>query len=254
MSDPTSMTRDEFFVGWLRPPAGYVRFLRPVAFLLLLAAGVIAVLVAVGQRSPGTGSWDGDRRVTFRGIVYAEPYALIRVLDEKENKVRTILLVEESKFGAAERVRPFVGQSVQVAGTLLHRDDRWMLELAAGDEGLRPVAPLLLPEPKRGEPHPVELRGEIIDSKCYLGAMKPGGGKTHKACAALCVSGGVPPMFVSRDAGGKETFYLLTAPDGGPMRDEVLPFVGDPVEVRGVVEGRDDLRLLRAGAADIRRR
>jgi hypothetical protein len=45
----------------------------------------------------------------------------------------------------------------------------------------------------------VTLRGEIIDPKCYIGAMKPGGGKTHKACAQLCLSGGIPPMLVTRN-------------------------------------------------------
>jgi hypothetical protein len=186
--------------------------------------------------------------------IQAEPYAMLRVLDAKDSPIRTILLVEEGKFGAAERVWPFAGQSVEVPGTLLHRDDRWMLELAAESEGIKPTLPLALPEPKRSEPRPVTLRGEIIDSKCYLGAMKPGGGKTHKACAALCIAGGVPPMFVARDGDGKETFYLLTAADGGPIHDAVLPFVGDQVDVGGVVEDRDDLCLLKVAPADIRRR
>ncbi len=72
----------------------------------------------------------------------------------------------------------------------------------------------------------VTLKGEIIDPKCYLGAMKPGGGKTHKACAMLCISGGVPPMLVTRDANKQETFYLLTTDQGGVANELVLPFVG----------------------------
>ena len=46
------------------------------------------------------------------------------------------------------------------------------------------------------------LRGEIVDSKCYLGAMKPGDQKTHKACATLCIRGGIPPVLVERLPGG----------------------------------------------------
>jgi hypothetical protein len=98
------------------------------------------------------------------------------------------------------------------------------------------------------------LRGEIIDSKCYLGAMKPGGGKIHKACAALCLSGGVPPMFVTRDADNRETYYLLTAPDGGPLASDTFDYVGDAVELTGHLELHGDLHVLKVAAADIRRR
>jgi hypothetical protein len=82
-----------------------------------------------------------------------------------------------------------------------------------------------LPEPKVVKEH-ITLKGEIIDPKCYLGAMKPGGGKTHKARHA-CISGGVPPMLVTRDASKQETFYLLTTAEGGLAGELVLPFVGD---------------------------
>jgi hypothetical protein len=41
----------------------------------------------------------------------------------------------------------------------------------------------LLDQSDRG---PVELTGEIVDSKCFLGVMVPGSGKTHKECASLC--------------------------------------------------------------------
>jgi hypothetical protein len=100
----------------------------------------------------------------------------------------------------------------------------------------------------------VTLAGEIIDSKCYLGAMKPGGRKTHKGCAILCLSGGVPPMLVTRAGGSREQFYLLVGPDGGPIAHDVLDFVGDPVELTGAVERQGDLQVLRVAPNGIRRR
>src|SRR5262249_28755467 len=149
--------------------------------------------------------------------------------------------------------------AVRVRGILLHRDERRMLELAEGDDGLRPIT---LPEEQLRQlrrPAPqdlgaVTLRGAIVDSKCYLGAMKPGGGKTHKACAALCLAGGVPPMFVTRDPTQQETYYLLAAPDGGPLEPEVFAFVGDPVELSGRRELHGDLHVLKVAATDVRRR
>jgi hypothetical protein len=257
---PSASASDAFFIGWLPAPPRYARFLRPVvAALLLLVAGA-ALLLALGQRSPGTGIWEDDAPRTFEGIVYASPYALLRVPGEQPgDPARTILLVEEGKFGAAERVRPYDGQAVRVTGTLLHRDERWMLELAAGDAGLQPIhleeqhaQPLRRPPPR--ELGPVTLRGEIIDSKCYLGAMKPGGGKTHKACAVLCLSGGIPPMFVTRNAAHQETYYLLTAPDGGPLGSEAFDYAGDSVELTGRLELHGDVQVLKVAPGDIRRR
>jgi hypothetical protein len=248
---------DEFFVGWLPTPPGYARFVRPVVLVALLGVAVAAGALAARQRSPGPAVWD-DTASTFEGVANADPYPLIRVPGEQPGEVRTILLVEDGKFGAAERVRPFAGRPVRVTGTLLHRDERWMLELAAGDDGLRPAADLSesliarLRRPPADHLGPVTLHGEAIDSKCYLGAMRPGGGKTHKACAALCLAGGVPPMFVTRGPDGREAYYLLTAADGGPANDTVRDFVGDPVEVSGALERVGGVLVLKLGA--IRRR
>lgn len=100
----------------------------------------------------------------------------------------------------------------------------------------------------------ITLQGEIIDPKCYLGAMKPGGGKTHKACAMLCISGGVPPMLVTRDVNQRETFFLLVTAGGGVANELVLPFVGDPVEVSGQLERHGDLLTVQITAGGVRRR
>jgi hypothetical protein len=134
-----------------------------------------------------------------------------------------------------------------------------MLELLPGESGLQALPAMeseslqalrRLPGTPLGQ---VRVRGEIIDSKCYLGAMKPGGGKTHKACAALCLSGGIPPMFVTR-TGGHEQFYLLTAEDGGPIEREVIDFVGEPVEIAGRLEQQGDLQVLKVAARNVQRR
>jgi hypothetical protein len=259
MAETKNSPADPFFIGWKPMPASYRRFLVPVALALIAACSVVAVMIAGGQQSPGNGVWQDDS-TTFEGIVYASPYATLRTPGEKPgDATRTVFLVEEGKFGASDRVRSFDGQPVRVKGSLLHRDDRWMLELAQGAEGIQPTTieePRLakLSRPAFLESTTVTLRGEIIDSKCYLGAMKPGGGKTHKCCAALCIMGGIPPMLVTRDSSGKEAYYLLTNADGGPLGQNILPFVGDQVELKGQLEQQGDLAVIRVSPADIRRR
>jgi hypothetical protein len=260
-SDAPAAGRDEFFIGWEPTPDKYARFLRPIVVALLLITGGVAATVAYLQHNPGTGHWDTENVRTFDGIAYTRPYAMIRVPGEKPgDPPRTMLLVEDGKFGALPRAEGFVqgkaeGVAVRVSGTILHRDGRWMLELAEGERGMRRLtADEEAKLPSLGWPVPevlaehVSLKGEIIDPKCYLGAMKPGGGKTHKACAMLCISGGVPPMLVTRDAAKNQTFYLLVTEEGGTANERVLDFVGDPVEVSGRLERHGDLLLLRIAA------
>ena len=265
--DPQATDRDAFFIGWQPTPKKYARFLRPIIVALLLITGGVAAVVAYLQHDPGTGHWDTDTVRTFDGIVYTRPYAMIRVPGDKPvDPPRTMLLVEDGKFGALPRVEEFVhgkadGVAVHVTGTILHRDGRWMLELAEGERGMRRLTaeeetklpPLGWPAPEVLAEH-VSLKGEIIDPKCYLGAMKPGGGKTHKACAMLCISGGVPPMLVTRDASKNETFYLLVTEEGGVANERVLNFVGDPVAVSGRLERHGDLLLLQVAEDGVRRR
>src|SRR5262249_16655238 len=152
--------------------------------------GATAAGVAYLQRDPGTGHWVVDSVQTFNGIAYTLPYAMIRVPAERPgDPPRTLLLVEEGKFGALPRVEQLVqgqagGVAVRVTGTILHRDGRWMLELVEGEKGMRRLTaeeqgklpPLGRPTPVVLAEH-ITLKGEIIDPKCYLGAMKPGGGK-----------------------------------------------------------------------------
>jgi hypothetical protein len=249
----------EFFIGYKPTPPGLVRMLRMLVPPLLVVVAVVGVAVSALQKSPGTGVWETGTPRSFEGIVTAEPYAMIDIADPSSNSaVRTVLLVSEGKFGAVQRIRPFDGQAVRVTGTLLHRDERWMLELA-GDAGA--VQPASLPTDAERRLHkmaavhlgPITLRGEIIDPKCYSGAMKPGSGKTHKACGQLCVGGGIPPMFVTIDGQGHETLYLLTSEDGRAVNERVLPYLGDPVELTGQLWQRGTLLVVRIGPAAIRR-
>ncbi len=75
---------------------------------------------------------------------------------------------------------------------------------------------------------PVQLTGEIADSKCYFGVMNPGNGKVHRGCAVRCISGGIPPAFLVRDAGGRTMTMLLA-----DLKPELLEHVAEPITLRG---------------------
>jgi hypothetical protein len=61
-------------------------------------------------------------------------------------------------------------------------------------------------------------------------------------------------MFVTRDAAGQEAYYLLTNPEGGPLGEEAVDYVGDPVELTAGPEEWGDLRVLKVAPSDIHRR
>lgn len=252
MSEP-----DPHFIGWLPMPRAFARFLLPVAVGAVVGLAVVAGVVASRQRSPGDGRWD-DHATTLVGVAYADPYPMIRVPgDGPTDAPRTVLLVGEGKVGARGRVAPHDGRPVRVRGTLLERAGWRMLELADAPESL---APADVPEAdqvrlRRSAPQPigrVSLRGEIVDAKCYLGAMKPGDGRTHRGCAVLCLRGGVPPLFVSRSGGTGPVIHLVTDDARGPADGTVLDLAGVPISVDATVERLDDILVIRLARRDTR--
>ena len=90
------------------------------------------------------------------------------------------------------------------------------------------------------------LVGEIVDSKCFLGVMNPGNLKTHKACAIRCISGGIPPFFVVRDASNHVAYYLLVSKEGLPVNMQVLDKIAEPLRIVGEVFVEGQMRILKA--------
>jgi hypothetical protein len=257
-SQPT--TPGDFFVGYLPIPGSLRHWLIGMTGIALLVVVALAVSMAIGQRDPGTGVWQLYDESTATGVLLAEPYPML-LTAETNGRPRTILLVGAGKYGVADRAADLHGKPVRIKGHLIARDSRHMFELADEPESIEPLdaSNQNMPTNVAAETssHPTRLRGEIVDPKCYLGAMKPGEGKTHKACATLCIRGGIPPAFYSVDPTGRRECYLLVGPSGEALHGEslecVLPYVADLVELEGAVQTRADLKLLRLDLGTIQR-
>jgi len=241
--------RDDFYVGYLPVPRGHARLLRVLIPGMLWVMVVVAGLIAWQMRDPGSAVWDTADERTWQGRLVAQPYPGLLV--EGEDGVQLHLLVEMAKHGAQDRVVGLEGRTVEVRGWLLQRDDRRIIELSPDESAITAVggpAPGSGPVLNAASVREVTLRGEIMDSKCYLGAMKPGDGKAHKACATLCIAGGIPPMLVTHDASGNASYYLLTDELGGPAGADIHPFIGEPVEVTGQLSESMGVQLLAVGS------
>lgn len=245
--------RDDFYVGYLAMPRSHRRLLQVALPLTLLAMLLSAAAIAITQRDPGDGIWQTGEPSMWHGTISVDPYPVLRVTGD--DRPGAYLLVRMGKHGAAEIALPWADAPlVSVRGRLLERDGRRMIEIDDAPGAAPPIQPWLVNAPAPTPPAPVvlgvvDIRGEIFDAKCYLGAMKPGDGKAHKACAMLCLRGGIPPMLFSYGADGSPRHHILLARNGAALPDEFIDLAGEPVRVTGIAESRDGLTYLRVAAA-----
>lgn len=238
-----------FFVGYFKKTPTDVRALM-IGFIVFFIAGMASasVLMSLNTESPGAGSYadelHGEHLV---GTMELKPYPILRVPADGSKPARAVVLAGSGKFGIDQRALPLAGKIAQVGGVFVKRGDLEMLLIGGGDDlkaaGLDVPATSSLVNPESlGR---WRLTGEICDGKCGGGAMKPGTGLAHKACANLCLNGGVPPVFVSTSPVEGHIFFLLASRNGGPMPAALLDKTGVPVELEGSVEKRDNLLIFK---------
>jgi hypothetical protein len=249
---------DGFFIGYAPVPSALRRFIAAILFGLAVGVLCLGVLLAAGRRDPGSGEWRWDEGlVTLRGILELRPTPILHLFETPDGPQRgTLLLVEEGKHALSGIDPALEGQPVELGGTFLVRDGVRMVEVASyGDN--RPHAyrstatdgwATAIGELATVGLGHVRLSGEIADSKCHLGAMRPGNGKTHTGCAVLCLLGGIPPVLVVPPArpDASPAVYVLVDPNGRLIPEaEVDGLVGGMVTVEGEAERRGDLLFLR---------
>lgn len=269
--------KDEFFVGYTTEmPPTVKKKVRRFVWIVGLALPLIGAIMVLSQRGFSSGTYELGSLTQVQGVVFMDPVPSMRVLGSPDaNGVipsQTILLMSFGKFGAekdleaiAEKVKAQHGKHISdvlltLEGTLDYRDGKTLFELTRKEESLVDIQ-VMLPNSdanqfatrlnSRGQ---INLQGEIVDSKCFFGTMKPGEGKPHRSCAIRCISGGIPPiLMVSNEAGQKEA-YLLRGPNGEAIGKDVLDVVADPVEVSGTLLEFDNWNILQVDpASGIRR-
>ena len=257
MTERSDAGRDDFYVGYLpEAPSALARVTKLRVGVLILIGAVIAALIVTGQRPFAKASFEFSSPTAHTGWIQARPYPMLLVQrpGQTRNAFSRYLLVDFGKFGAPEEIAALHGQHVQLEGNLVYRDDQTMLELVAGSVEVAPTeaaGPAMDTWTEDLGQH--ALRGEIVDSKCFLGVMKPGNLKVHRACATRCISGGVPPVFLVRDRRGVATYFLLADEDGGQVNDRVLDHIADPLQVEGHVVRYGDVLVLRSDPATFHR-
>ena len=247
MPDPKPSRDDPFYVGYLPIPPRHLRFVRRLVWLLLIWIIALGVLIAARMRPAGDAVWHTAVERTWTGTIALDPYPML-IPDDGSGP---LLIVEMGKHGAHPRVAPLDNHAAEVRGYLLERDGRRIIELTPDETALASFgrAPAI-PSDQASPGISATLTGEIVDGKCYLGAMKPGDGITHKSCATLCVRGGLPPMLVCIE-NGRPVFRLLLVDGSTTLAEPVLGLIAEPVRVEGELAEINGLPVIRTTAAHI---
>jgi len=234
--------KDNFFVGYdPKLPRPDRRAMILASSAGLVGAALAGAKLAVHQQSRGSGKWDQDKIITLEGRGEQSPYPVLRT-SALDGQRRSVSLVCSSKCGVAAQLAQYEGQPVWVRGSVIARGRHRLLAVVRDADWVGPSQnPIPISPIKEEYLGRAALNGEILDAKCWTGAMRPGEGKTHKSCASLCIRMGGTPWFLAKDKAGKRAVFVLTGPQGEPLRDEILPLVGEPVRASGRLIRRDDL-------------
>ena len=212
-------SESEFYVGYLPMPVGLKRTIRRVVIAIGgLALGVAALLIVAQHPFPAA-TFEFQHYRDFRGTFIADPYPALTI----PGQGLPWLLVAPGKHGLGD-MRSLNGREVMLTGERIVRGVDQMIEV----KGQIQAGQATTPNPAGEDLGIVQLTGEVVDSKCYFGVMNPGAGKVHRDCAVRCISGGIPPAFLVRDASGNTATLLLAN-----WKRELLNHIAEPVNIRG---------------------
>lgn len=245
---------DEFYVGYIeKAPPELAKWLRLKVALLFLIVLTLCGAMVLQQKAFGPGVFEFQQYRDFEGTIVATPMpALLTERPGQGTEPHSLYyIVAFGKKGGHQAIAETIGKRVRLRGALLYRDNQTMVELENGAASIEVLG--------EGSANPsltslgeVTLRGEIVDSKCYFGLMKPGNLKPHKACAINCIAGGIPPVLLVRNGQGEARYVLLVSATGESVNQQVLSWVAEPVEITGQLEQWGPLKVLKSDPATYR--
>ncbi len=242
----------DFYVGYLpKAPVTIARFVRKAVAALGLLAVALALVFVLAQMPFANSAFEYGKLRKFEGTIVTQPYPTLLVARPGDatqaQKYSEYLLVAPGKHGADYLVAGLNGRYVRLQGQLIYREGGTMVEVVPGSIAATESDPIV--EDVTRDLGSVTLTGEMVDSKCFLGVMNPGQGKVHRDCAARCLSGGTPPIFVTTEGGQ----LLLLGPDGRALTHETLrEFVAETITVRGDLLQRGEARFLKVDLRELR--
>src|SRR5579862_824712 len=250
------MDKNDFYIGWMPDaPEGFARHIKKIVLVLALLVITIGVVLALSQKKFDTGNFEFGTLTEVKGIYSKTPVPNLKIINGKDiwgnyNYI-TAVLVGYGKHGAdgiiadleVENKTSLDKKEITVKGTLLYNDGKLILQISGDDKPLVDIGNAvtsadILPHVKNLGIQ--NVKGEIVDPKCYFGVMKPGLGKPHRDCAIRCILGGIPPLLRVQNEKGAINYYIIVGPNGEKINKAVQDFVAEPVELKGRLVQYDD--------------
>ena len=210
---------DDFYIGYLdKSPTTLAWHTRRVVLALVACVAGLAALFAAQQKPAEPGTFEFGIAKTFEGVLHESPLPILRSVSAA-GSVTNYLLVGAGKHGLPAFARGHDGERVRFDGSLIQKGASVMVELN-DEKSFAALGPATVTDarPAREIIGDVTLTGELVDTKCYFGVMRPATGKVHRACAVRCLSGGVPPGLLLRDGEEGAVVVLLSSPNGQPLK------------------------------------
>lgn len=233
-----------FFIGWLgQLDKQSVKALKRFVFPAMGLGFLFLILFTVLQQKIAHSAYKYNEVAVYTGVVSNNPFPHLLYAHGKDSygnpSFEVLPLVNAWKFGADKLIHDWCTQNnnctATLSGTLITRDGINALELSDEKNAFHRAKGASM----NSKSHlqllkKTSLKGEIIDPKCYLGAMNPGEGKPHRSCAIRCISGGIMPMITYTEKGQKK-YAVLLGLNGEKINTEVLDFVAEPIQVEGTL-------------------
>lgn len=249
--------KDEFYIGYVDHLGEGTK--RTTKRFALFAIGILllgAILFGLFQKEAVSSAFDFNAPTKVSGTYQEAPYPMLRV-KLGEDTFKNVLLLGFGKFGAnpylddiKQKEGNLNGKRLTIEGNLIYYNGKTLLEIDDSQKislANSKAKDYVFPEVKGKH----KVIGEIVDPKCYFGVMKPGYGKIHRSCAALCISGGIPPVLVTSDNNVLSEYFLLTDLKGNPIHKDILPYIGQPSLLSGEVEKMGDWYTMRIDVSQI---
>ena len=247
---------DDFYIGYSKEkwPERY-RFITRLFVLIVLLLSFITVLLFVRNVNDyADGNFDYNQLVELEGYLYVSPVPALLIAEGNRGS-ELALLTGFRKRSAGPVLQKWIddklvsreGEKVKLSRSLVEEGNRRILELTAGVDALIDALDGYITPPPIIYRKKAQLQGEILDAKCALGAMKPGHGKIHRSCAALCIASGMPALFQRMDLEANGTRYLIdwTAFKDNRAPGRYLSRVGEPVVMEVTIGNWFDYEIIK---------
>lgn len=258
--------KNEFYIGYIpKAPKGIARFVIAFIVVLFVIMGALSYFLSTSHDHITNGTYEYGELTEVKGVIRMEPVPHIRILADSEGRIgKNIMLIDFGKFGArtsVERMQEKIGSDISqyevtIRGTLVYQDGFTLMELTEKENALLNHEKLEASDKYQVYPTTMinkSLTGEIVDPKCYFGSMKPAQNKPHRSCAILCISGGIPPVFVVQTPEKTAEYYILKGLNGEDINEEVLDFVADATNIQGMATELDEWKVLYIDPQKIKR-